>query len=391
MRPHTFFPFILLLAIFFATPACADEKEPPLAWQDWPSMPAGVFFAAGTLVNDKTVVITGGLNQLAQSITTTQLFDVAAKKWSIGPSLDTRRCMHASVALDDHRVLIVGGKTGDAPNHLKALADACVLDLKTQTFAAVPAMPNAMGQPTAHLLPDGNVLVVGGAIACVYDAAANRWAATIKLQQSREAHCSVLLADGRVLVAGGLNRDSLELIDVKAGVSRLLDVALPEATDDLRAAAMPDGRVWVMGGQHSKTGDTNDRTFFIALAADQAAEGKRVHSTIVEGPALGIAGGASDQCVGRVGPFIFALGGESQQKDKDAELNTVRLLDPRVPKVFTLPPMAIPHDDSIALTIGNSIAVFGGYRVGSGVIPGLVMPTAESRVEALTLPAGKLK
>lgn len=367
----------------------ADEKSDALAWRDLPPMPQGVFFAAGTS-HGKIVVITGGLNQLAQSIDASQIYDAAAQTWKAGPKLDIRRMMHVQTALDDPFVLIAGGKTGDAPNHLKPLASACLLDFKSSKMFPLPALPHPMGEPTAHRLKDGKVLVIGGESACVFDPRERKWTATIKLKEPREAHASVLLADGRVVVIGGVNRKSIEVIDVKSGTSAACSVELPVVTDDHRAAVLPDGRIWVLAGQHSQTGDTNDRTYLITLE-NPPENGGAVRGTIAGGPPLGIKGGAADQAMGVIGPFIFLAGGESQQQNHDTELNAVRLLDPRVTKVFTLPPMAIAHDDAVALTIENRIVVFGGYRVGDSTFPGLIMPTAESRVESLELSPAKLK
>src|SRR5207247_802269 len=67
--------------------------------------------------------------------------------------------------------------------------------------------------PTATLLPNGKVLVVGGndtsgvslASAELYDPASGTWTATGSLGDARSDHTATLLPNGEVLVAGGTN------------------------------------------------------------------------------------------------------------------------------------------------------------------------------------------
>ena len=60
---------------------------------------------------------------------------------------------------------------------------------------------------TATLLPNGQVLVAGGAtntgIAELYDPATGTWTTTGR-GRARQDHTATLLSDGRVLVVGGL-------------------------------------------------------------------------------------------------------------------------------------------------------------------------------------------
>ena len=70
---------------------------------------------------------------------------------------------------------------------------------------------NARNDPTATLLPNGKVLVVGGSTsggflnsAELYDPTTGRWSAAGHLQTPRVSHTATLLLNGKVLVAGGI-------------------------------------------------------------------------------------------------------------------------------------------------------------------------------------------
>jgi len=91
-----------------------------------------------------------------------------------------------------------------------------VLSIDQSTYAASWATNAAMNSPryhhTATLLPDGRILVTGGAIADqytftnsaeIYDPATGIWTLTPPMHHSREFHTATLLNDGTVFVFGG--------------------------------------------------------------------------------------------------------------------------------------------------------------------------------------------
>ncbi len=85
----------------------------------------------------------------------------------------------------------------------------CSFSFENTASLATPRATHA-----ATLLPDGKVLVTGGAngnlaftSAELYDPALGTWTATGSLLTARAQHTATLLLDGAVLAAGGYNGD----------------------------------------------------------------------------------------------------------------------------------------------------------------------------------------
>ncbi len=111
-----------------------------------------------------------------------------------------------AAVLPDGKVLLTGGNT-DTGN----VASAELFDPATNTFSPVESMSSERDGHTANLLPNGAVLIAGGATnsllvissAELYDPAVSRFSSTGSMISPRLAHTAVVLGNGQVLVAGG--------------------------------------------------------------------------------------------------------------------------------------------------------------------------------------------
>src|SRR5918993_2822859 len=82
--------------------------------------------------------------------------DVPTGQWLPGPALAQPRAGAVSVALDDGRVLVIGGRTADGP------VDTVEVFNTNGTMSVGAHLLAARVGHTATKLADGNVLVVGG-------------------------------------------------------------------------------------------------------------------------------------------------------------------------------------------------------------------------------------
>lgn len=168
------------------------------------------------------------------------------------------------VRLRDGRVLFGGGDGGATP----AVTAAEIFDPDTNAITSVGALKQGRSMLTAHTLPDGRALVIGGAsfsaggihapldsIEAFDPKTAQFTTMPYKLSVGRTWHASALVRDGSVLVMGGYTVDakcdslspSVDKLDPAAGKSVVFD-ALPNANCEWTAVTLLDGSVLGVGG-----------------------------------------------------------------------------------------------------------------------------------------------
>src|SRR5882724_2372361 len=176
-------------------------------------------YTATLLPNEKVLVVGGASSTLAgrdQRLASAELYDPASGTWAATGSLATARFVHTATLLPNGKVLVTGGA-----NTSGALASAELYDPATGSWTATGSMATARTFHTATLLGNGKVLVAGGATVAsnadpgantayfasaeLYDPATGIWTPTGLLNDARAGHTATLLNNGKVLVAGGRN------------------------------------------------------------------------------------------------------------------------------------------------------------------------------------------
>ena len=253
-----------------------------------PAMSVGRAGQTATLLRDGRVLVAGGYGQLGnRAKASVELYDPLTNEWTAGSPMTHGRAGHVAALLPDGRVLVVGGASfpaiGISPHGLApATLPPEIYNPNTDTWSDA-----AMGRwdrpvdPTATVLQDGRVLVVGGQYMWnspdvdeerseVYDVASNRWA-DVRIDPrfaSRQFHTATLLADGRVLVAGGS-------IDLEPTATAALYSPLTNSWIEVQhmsqvrcghgAAALVSGNVLVIGGECEGKAETNGTEEFDPL------------------------------------------------------------------------------------------------------------------------------
>ncbi len=226
-----------------------------------------------TLLASGQVLIAGGVvcrGGQCKNLSSAEVYDPTRRQFFPVGDMTTARRSHTATLLADGTVLVSGGSNGNG------LSSAEIYDPVTERFAETGEMNTARFLHTASLLNDGEVLIAGGrscAGECsasqaansaeVYDPARRQFFPAGTLAEGRILHSATLLPDGRVLLSGGRSCVSDCEGDATLQDAEIYDPASGKFTSagsmsDPRAAhsavALPDGRVFVYGGESRGSG-----------------------------------------------------------------------------------------------------------------------------------------
>lgn len=211
------------------------------------------------LLDDGRVLVAGGIAQ-GQVLSSAEIFDPGTGAWTEAPAMHDRRFAFGLVKLGDGRVLAAGGSSINAQGGVTALASAELFDPRSGGWTPAGPMLAARAAFVSARLPDGRVLVAGGADADgrdiadadIFDPAVGAFTRAAPMTTPRQAASATVLSDGSVLVVGGSNGDSsIGRADLfrPADGSWSAAGALHQARRLQGASLLPDGRVLVSGGE----------------------------------------------------------------------------------------------------------------------------------------------
>jgi hypothetical protein len=176
-----------------------------------------------TLLPNGAVLLVGGWGTQYATLASAEIFDPTTGSISGTGALTTSRTSHTATTLADGRVLIVGGWSG-APSSSgtyagKPVATTEIFDPATGTFHPSGSLATARFSHAATLLPDGKVLIAGGsdsrdpartvakpnplASAEIFDPESGGFTLAPSMTMPRLGSTATLLPDGEVLVVGG--------------------------------------------------------------------------------------------------------------------------------------------------------------------------------------------
>jgi N-acetylneuraminic acid mutarotase len=233
------------------------------SWSLAASMHSARASHTATLLADGRVLVAGGVDCSTAAgivLASAELYDPAANQWTATAPMSSPRANQSATLLSDHRVFLIGGidhfwNSGAVPT--VGLTTANLFDPTTDSWAPAPSMRYPRISPSATLLPNGRVLVVGDSGGSeqtteLFDGTVERWSVGPKPAAGRASHVAVLLHSGAVLVAGGLVDRSAELFDWHRNT--WASAGTPAVTRSAATATVLDnGQVLVVGGFTSKS------------------------------------------------------------------------------------------------------------------------------------------
>ena len=160
----------------------------------------------------------------------------AASSWALSAPFGSRRVYNHAALLDSGLVLMMGGRSGDAPVGYSSLYNPY-----ENTWQATGSMEPLYWFASVKLA-SGKIFISGGweywymnSGAQVYDPATGVWSRAASMSRPRYDHRATLLSSGKVLVTGGL-------IEVRNG---------PDLTSENPTAGSlydPETNLWTPGG-----------------------------------------------------------------------------------------------------------------------------------------------
>lgn len=260
---------------------------------------------SATLLADGRVLLAGGYPDEGMPPTASaELFDPSEGAFIAAESMTTPRADHTATALPDGRVLICGGVNGAG----EALPTTELFDPSTGTFKPGPQMSGARNGHAAVTV-GGRVMLVGGVVRGRVSAttdvlAKGAWSPGPQLNTARVKHAAATLPDGRVLVIGGAasveGRTLLagtEVIDLqtsKAQIGPELSEGQYKLTDAV--VTLSDGRVVIAGGKRVNLYDSVANEVEV-LASPQLPRRSFVTATAIGERRVLVAGGYDDAIV----------------------------------------------------------------------------------------------
>jgi N-acetylneuraminic acid mutarotase len=262
---------LLVYLLASATQVLAQQPK----WNPTSALGTARFQHTATPLEDGKVLVVGGLiscRQGCETTSTAELYDPATGTWSSAGTLPDPLANHATVRLQNGKVLVVGGYS-----RINVLLSAAHLyNPETGQWSPAGNLGSARQFHTAVLLTNGKVLVAGGLIsedghfvptasAELYDPATGEWSDTGAMNLPRFSHTMTSLLNGKALVATGSNANlnqppfltpvrSCELYDPETETWSLTgEVSLPRSTPT--ATLLLDGRVLLAGGTDNNTTD----------------------------------------------------------------------------------------------------------------------------------------
>jgi hypothetical protein len=211
--------------------------------------------AAVASIGVSTGLVTGvslGSSNIAASVgslTSTVTLHIVAGVWTPASSMLIAHAYHTATLLPNGNVLVIGGQGAAGNPSADQSSDVEIYHPLTDTWTAAPSLPTAIANHTATLLNDGTVLVAGGNQANlqgmpgtqveIYDPVTSTWSRGPDMISPHGSHTATVLPGGKVLVAGGFGITS----EVPVGPIGSAEIYDPVARTWSPAASLPLARV----------------------------------------------------------------------------------------------------------------------------------------------------
>ncbi|MDA0294583.1 MAG: hypothetical protein O3A19_03545 [Planctomycetota bacterium] len=345
--------------------AAADVRIHPAAWRRENPPRIAVAEAAATMLDGRGILL-GGFTADLRATPAVQVRDPRRGWEPVGCSLLVPRASATVVALDDDRLLVIGGWTGRLPTERTWLANSEICEpLRPQNRRVIPVPfiltdPDGLEGHSATRLADGRVLLVHRDEMSIFDPANERWSVPSPLRTMRRHAAVAVVSEHVVIVAGGQvdpTASGIETIDIPPrGSAAPAPKSMAWTTADLPALrdstliTIATGRVLLVGGELD--GESERRTWIL----DSSTQ------TVTAGPLLPIEGGIADASLRRSGSGILVVGGERRTAGRPSPASGGAIIRLGRSSIWRLPAATTVSIRPAILELPMGIEKIGGYR-----------------------------
>jgi N-acetylneuraminic acid mutarotase len=353
---------------FVYSPMASCERYDPArgTFSSAGSMILARYEHTAVLLTSGKVLVAGGFssNSYNSSTNGAELFDPVASTWSSAGTFTGGRADHLAVRLADGRVLIAGGWS--SLNSWSSALDTAQIyspNAGAGTWASAGTMTSRRAYGAAALLPNGKVLIAGGAksstesalVAEVFDPAApvaSAFSPSGTMTTGRIRFALVLLRDGNALALGGQADNGAFLASVErwANGSWTAVAPLSSAREYPMVALTPDNKLMVMTGDNDAGVVASAELYLPTGSQEQHLITPRVYATALYLP--------SGQ--------LFLAGGNSNINGTN-DLVSTELVEPRSATWTTGAQLGAAREAATATLLANGrVLVVGGKDPVSG-------------------------
>jgi N-acetylneuraminic acid mutarotase len=200
--------------------ASAEIYDPDSnTWSSAGTMSSARIDHTATLLPNGNVLVAGGyipvqLGSLPTGTTSVDIYNPVSNSWSSAAPMSTPRIGHTATLLPNGKVLVANGACcWYGRGFPDPSASAEVYDPVSNSWSSTGSPTTYRASHTASLLPSGEVLVAGGAgaendllssmSAEIYDPVMNMWTPAANMNDSHVNPTATVLLNGAVLIVGG--------------------------------------------------------------------------------------------------------------------------------------------------------------------------------------------
>jgi hypothetical protein len=253
-----------------------------------------------TLLNNGAVLVAGGFGPPAQGgspLSSAEIYNPTSGGFTTTGSLNTSRYYHTATILPNGEVLVAGGAGGPTGGDLSS---AELYNPTTGSFAyTTGSMTVAHYGAAAAPLNNGLVLITGGnnagspsSVGDLYNPATGTFAATTgSMTAARIYHTATLLSNGLVLITGGGNNSNTalataELYNPATETFTATSGTMTTARSNHSAILLPNGMVLISGGTGATGNVLSSAELFNPATGTFAATGSMMTARWGYGSAL---------------------------------------------------------------------------------------------------------